>query len=198
MSAFHRRPLPAGIGLRPYSESDLEACMRIFESNRRHTLPDDPSLMRAYLEGPTPGYLVIEGARGIVACGGVESRPDVNQSHLFFGMVHRDYHTCGIGTLLVISRLALVDCAQGEEMILLETSHLTEGFYRQFGFEPVSGYEARYGLGLDYLTMGLWLYPEMQAAAERLLREYSEEIQISHDLLKLVQLRATANDHRSY
>lgn len=184
MSPFQLRPIPAGLRLRSFESRDFDDCMRIYSSNRGHTLPDSIELMEGHLRDILLHYLVIEGPTGIVGCGGIEQRADINRADLCFGMVDRANHRCGIGTLLLLARLALVDCAEGEVMIFLETSHKTEGFYRRFGFEPISGYEARYGVGLNYVNLGLWLRPEMREDALRALQSAQGEISLDHAALR--------------
>src|SRR3954471_513610 len=123
MTAILRpKPFPSVLRLRAYRELDFTGCMSVYASNRGFTLPNDASLMERHLKDAFVHYLVIEGAEGIVACGGIDPRGDINRADLCFGMVHRAHHGCGIGTLLLLSRLALVDCSEGEVMVFLETS----------------------------------------------------------------------------
>ena len=181
---FQLRPLPTGLRVRAYNHADLPGCMAVFASNRGFTLPEDSSLMERHLSDVFVHYLVIEGPEGILACGGIDPRGDINRADLCFGMVHRSYHRRGLGTLLLLCRLALVDCSEGEVMVFLETSHKTEGFYRRFGFEPVSGYEARYGPGLNYLSLGYWLFPEVQKQIRDAISAVGAAISLEYEGLK--------------
>jgi N-acetylglutamate synthase-like GNAT family acetyltransferase len=183
MDTFRIRSLPPGLRLRSYAPSDFDACMRVYESNRGFTLPDEAALMADHLQNEIAYYLVVDGPDGVIGCGGLEQRADSNDASFIFGMVHRAHQKRGIGTLLALARLALVDCSEGEIEVCLDTSQKTEGFYRAIGFEPIrdSDCEAHYGLGLYYSSLRLSLSPATRAAVLNAMRDYRDSVAIEHE-----------------
>lgn len=152
--------LPAELRIRNYQPADFDACSAIYHSNLNGFLPDTPELFIKYLSKPPRHYLVIESSGAIVACGGLETRSDINASAFAFGMVHREFHHRGLGSLLVLTRLALFDGEHDPISVSMETTVTVEAFYRQFGFYRTSAPEYKYPGAAKYLSMSRWLYME--------------------------------------
>lgn len=57
---------------------------------------------------------------------------------LGFGMVHPAYHRQGFGTVLLLSRLAVLWSPSGRSLVLLNTTGGSETFYCRFGFKFAS------------------------------------------------------------
>ncbi|MBK8475314.1 MAG: hypothetical protein IPL39_03135 [Opitutaceae bacterium] len=128
---------------------------------------------------------MVESEEGIVACGGVDQWGDLARASFAFGMVERRLHGRGIRTLLVLARLALVDCSDGEITVFLTTAERTEGFYRRFGFKvsDQSEFTNDYGGGLYYQTFELFFTQEMRAEVGASLRSYGPSLVIDYESL---------------
>lgn len=149
--------LPPDLYIREYLPSDMDACLEIYRSNLAEFLPSTLGLFHAHLSGAFSYYLVIASGDAILGCGGLDIRADRNHAGLAFGMVRRDSHGLGIGSLLLLARLALVDREHDPAFIGLETSVAVAMFYERFGFQPLSHPEIRYVGGSYYINMGLSL-----------------------------------------
>src|SRR5688572_33102879 len=95
--------------VREYEPRDLDACVAIYRANLEEFLPDTLYLFVDHLTQPFSYFLVIESSNSVCACGGIDVNAESNEAGLTFGMVRRESHRCGIGSLLTLSRLALLD-----------------------------------------------------------------------------------------
>ncbi len=149
--------IPKDLVVREYRPEDLNACLNIYASNIEEFLPAALELLIDYLEGPFSYYLVIETKGEIVGCGGLDIMAEANHAAFCFGMVRRNWHRKGLGSLLTLTRLALAEADHDPAYFGLETAMLTEPFYTRFDFERLSIPEQRYVGGSYYVSMGLWL-----------------------------------------
>jgi N-acetylglutamate synthase-like GNAT family acetyltransferase len=149
--------LPKDLIVREYRPEDLKACSNIYASNIEDFLPPALELLIDHLEGPFSYYLVLETNGEIVGCGGLDMMAEANHAAFNFGMVRRDWHGQGLGSLLTSTRLALIEAENDPAYFGLETSIHTEPFYSRFGFERSSIPEQRYVGGTYFVSMGLWL-----------------------------------------
>ncbi|MGF1655630.1 MAG: GNAT family N-acetyltransferase [Verrucomicrobiales bacterium] len=94
----------------------------------------------------------------VVAGGGIYLGETGEESFLYMGMVRRDLHRHGLGTLLMLARLTWTIGDPG--LVWVMTHEKTRGFYEKFGFErielppedePYPGF-TWYGLWLDNST----------------------------------------------
>lgn len=145
---------------RPYSDQDYEACLKIFDSNipkffdaaERNEFCD--FLNGTVKERP---YLILEYEEYIVGCGGLAVDLDQKSAFLSWGMVTNSFHGKGIGKLLTEARLDLARAIPEIEMVTLNTSQHTQGFYAKFGFQMTKVTVDGYGKGLDRWDMVLRL-----------------------------------------
>jgi predicted N-acetyltransferase YhbS len=150
------------VHIREYTPDDLEACLSIYSSNH-DALPGPPETMAEFLEQGTSWILVAELEGKVVACGGLEISGDTNAARMVFGMVGREHQRLGIGTLMMLTRLALVPEDEPTALVTLHSLLGTEPFYRRFGFERVRPDERRHPeTGVPYADMGLWLTAEQR------------------------------------
>ena len=147
---------------RPYSASDKEACLRIFDSNTPQTfLPSERETFAKYLEKHAEGYLVIEGEKGMpVACGGHVIGLDGGAASLCWGMVHKDWRGKGLGRFLLTNRLSTLAKIPKMKLIRLDTSQQSVEFFEKRGFKTYRITENHYGPGLDRHEMYLILDDE--------------------------------------
>ncbi|UQN06426.1 GNAT family N-acetyltransferase [Deinococcus sp. QL22] len=140
--------------IRPFTPADTATCLALFESNMPDLfLPFERVDFEAYLLNPG-AYWVVEQAGELVACGGVwqdPGRPE-RPAGLAWGMVRRDLHRSGLGSLLLRHRLsALHDIGSTECWI--DTSQYSAPFFARHGFQEVRRTPDGYGAGMDEVVM---------------------------------------------
>ena len=167
--------LPAHLSVREYRPTDLDACLDIYRSNLAEFLPDSIELLESHLSEPFSYFLIVESSTSVFACGGLDIQADSNSAGLAFGMVRREFHRSGIGSLLTLTRLALLDDEYDPAFVGLETTLAVEPFYQRFGFERLSYPEQRYPGGSYYVSMALSL--SMQQRDD--IREYLGSLPIT-------------------
>ena len=127
------------ITFRRYRESDLDGCVNLYDLNAPGRFPTlDPPYRTALASGRIY-TLVAEMDGKLIAAGSVSyHRPqeflDDNVATLSFGLVHPDHHSKGIGTALVLARLALLKPSQEYYFVLIFAVNRSMGFYRRLGF----------------------------------------------------------------
>lgn len=141
---------------RDYEPGDRQGCLEVFTSN----IPEffSESEREDFLDflSRLPGRygVVVDDSGRIVACGGVaNSRTDPHGADLTWGMVERSLHYRGIGRVLTIGRLEWIGQMPEIDVVYLNTSHLTEDFYKKFGFITVKYIVDGYRPGLHRCDM---------------------------------------------
>ena len=97
--------LPTDLCVREYQPTDLDSCLDIYRSNVAEFLPESIDLLERHLSEPFSYFLVVESSTSVLACGGIDIQADSNSAGLTFGMVRREFHRIGIGSLLTLARL---------------------------------------------------------------------------------------------
>jgi predicted GNAT family N-acyltransferase len=145
--------------LRPYRESDREACLGIFESNvPTFFAPSEAADFAEFLEDEVDeNYFVVEDeATQLVGCGGVFLRGDC--AGFCWGMVEHNRHRRGIGTFLLVARLEHLRRSYPHvSTVQLDTSQHSRGFFARFGFVTTRVTPNAYAPGLDRVDMVLHL-----------------------------------------
>lgn len=145
--------------LRPYRPGDRAACLAVFDTNTpRFFAPAEREDFRGFLEAGPDDYFVLEDSPEdgpeVVGCGGVFVRG--GEGGLCWGMVARDRHRQGLGSVLLRKRLALLAEHRPEvEAVVLDTTQHSRGFFARFGFEVVKVTPDGYAPGLDRYDMRL-------------------------------------------
>jgi hypothetical protein len=140
--------------IREFKISDLPQCLSLIRTNTppffdesevSEFVDDLTSRENLPLEKRWP-YFVLETSGVIRACGGYEI-DSKGSAILIWGMVNREEHKKGLGTLL--SRYRFQHMSGKAKRIKLDTTPASFGFYRKLGFIQ-TGYETEgYGPGLD-------------------------------------------------
>ncbi len=146
-----------GLRVRPYHTSDLEACLRVFESNLpRFFREHEREEYRAFLEALPGPYLVVETEEGeVVAAGGYAVVEGEERADLCWGMVRADQHGRGLGLMLTRARIDAALADPTVKHVALHTSQHTRGFYERLGFRLVDRVPDGYAPGLDRCDMRL-------------------------------------------
>lgn len=141
--------------IREYESEDKKACLSIFDSNVPDYFVDNER--QEYLEWldetDRAPYYVLSLGNEIVAAGGIYVDNEKNVAGLAWGMVDNSKHKQGLGRLLTVHRLQLMDQLYPDLDQHLETSQLTEAFYKKFGFETIERVPEGFGPGLDNCKM---------------------------------------------
>jgi N-acetylglutamate synthase-like GNAT family acetyltransferase len=139
------------VRLRPYRKSDREDCLCVLDSNvPEYFLASDREEVGVFLdrlEEAGVRYLVIEEERAIVACGGVAVSAE-HDARMCWGMVRRDVHRRGFGTILLAARL-VEGARMGAKTASLATIPNVEGFFAKLGFRLIGSEKDHYAPGWD-------------------------------------------------
>lgn len=127
--------------------TDHDACLAIFDSNTP-TFFDTTERedFATFLDAQRDRYFVVEEATRVVACGGWGSKAGV--ALLCWGMVHRDHHRRGIGTLLLARRLDEIAKAGFDETEIVTSQH-SKAFFARSGFVEIDVRKELFAPGLD-------------------------------------------------
>jgi GNAT superfamily N-acetyltransferase len=131
--------LPPGAHIREFGSADREACIEIYKENEPGRFP--PGLIALFQQVlDSPGFLklvcCIEDKP--VAIGGIRTIQAIRSHHawLVYGMVRPEYHGHGIGTVMLLARLAALPRPSNSVRVLLSNVAASEGFLTRFGFAP--------------------------------------------------------------
>lgn len=98
-------------------------------------------------------FYVIELDGHLIACGGFYLLSDSSFARLSWGMVKRNWHKKGVGTLLFQFRFKELKKQYPNTKLVLDTSQHTFRFYEKMGFEVKKITSNGYGNGLDKYDM---------------------------------------------
>jgi N-acetylglutamate synthase-like GNAT family acetyltransferase len=112
-------------------------------------------------------YLVIEVEGMLVGCGGIsiDRWPTQNCGSLVFGLIHPGYHRRGLGSTLLLARLALLPAKAWR--INLQAVPASRSFYEMFGFLLYS--TVKHVTGEECAALCAYLSAEDQALCRVLL-----------------------------
>ncbi|WP_028672181.1 GNAT family N-acetyltransferase [Saccharospirillum impatiens] len=139
-----------------YQTGHRARCVEIFDSNvGEYFAPWERSEFIEFLDSLDvgPEYYVCISDGQVVACGGVRIKSPI--AELAWGMVHKDCHGKGIGTILTDYRLLYLEKSTGIECVKIDTSQHTEGFYKKRGFIVTKSIHNGFGEGIDCVSMKL-------------------------------------------
>ena len=143
--------------IREYRPTDLAGCMQIMQSNIPEYFHEgDLADFAGFLANlPGPYLVVIESTSGLVACGGIAlGKKSATEAVLCYGMVAGTRLRQGLGRELLRKRLELFLPRQPQvELLIVNTTQKTEGFFRRFGFVVVGREPDGYGPGLDHVSL---------------------------------------------
>lgn len=164
----NRKPI-SDCTIRPITEEDFEQCEEIYKLNEpRHFPPGYFPQFSVWLRERHSFVVVIEQEHTIRAFGGINVDPhqDRQDASLTFGMAHPDYQKTGLGTTLLLSRLALLRRHSHPTFVCLSTVGGSESFYGRFGFRYIGAQQA----SPDYLQKTYYV----RVSAEDASRCYAE------------------------
>ena len=128
--------------VRPFSTQDLDGCRNLYVLNEPGRFP--PGYLQTFtdsLESPEQLFLVVELHGQIAAVGGLYRTPESPQGcSLAFGMVHPELHRRGLGTTLLLARLAVLARPTGVWCAFLSSAGGSSTFFERFGFQHYGRY----------------------------------------------------------
>lgn len=130
--------LPSGAQIREISPEDRESCLRIYRDNEAGRFPTGVGPdFEHFLARPDYLKLVCCVADKPVAVGGIGLTSGLSslRAWLVFGMVTPALHGQGIGTALLLARLAALRLPSRPVRLLLSNVAGSVGFFARFGFE---------------------------------------------------------------
>jgi predicted GNAT family N-acyltransferase len=145
--------------VRAYRAADAAACLALFDGNTPdYFAPGERADFARFLDALAGehGYLVIEAAGRVVACGGLTLSPD-GTAGFCWGMVARQRQRQGLGRQLALARLQQARQHPQVRQVVLSTSQHTEAFYAGLGFRVTGRVANGHGPGLDAVDMRLLL-----------------------------------------
>ena len=123
------------MAFRRFEEADLNQCIELYSLNEKDRFPQGViEQYRNSLAERDSYYLVGEKEGRIVASGGVSYWMRENLVVLFFGLVEPQHQGRGIGTALLLARLALLKPKPWNYHVLIFAVKKSFAFYRRFGF----------------------------------------------------------------
>ena len=154
-----RRPLPA-VTVRRYKPTDFDACEEIFILNEPGRFPQNglPAFTE-FLQNPTHFIIVAEDAGKVLGCGGLsysDGYLEGGTAFLVFGLVHPEHHRRGIGTVMLLVRLAQLRLRTNTCPVLIFSVPASFKYFVRFGF-TYAGYwltenAIKYPIGLLFMT----------------------------------------------
>jgi len=126
----------APITFRRLVPEDIPQCLELYVRNEKERFPQ--GVIGEYekcLTEESCYFLVAEREGRIIASGGVSYSIRRDIAVFSFGLIHPDHQSKGIGTALVLARLALLNPDCFSYHVLIFAVEKSIGFYQRFGFE---------------------------------------------------------------
>lgn len=129
-----------GITVRQYRPSDFEACIGLYKINEPGRFPPNYlDAFAAYLQNTQSLILVAEQGGEVVGTGGInsESNDQVFYYWLTYGLIAPNCQGMGIGTVLLLARVALLLEPASAWPVFLQCVNQSRTFYERFGFRRI-------------------------------------------------------------
>jgi N-acetylglutamate synthase-like GNAT family acetyltransferase len=128
--------------VRRFSELDTAACRELYELNEPGRFPSGYlEEFLSTLKSSLHLYLVIEAHGKVAAVGGIYRTPEAASGcSLVFGMVHPSHHKQGLGTALLLARLAALGRPPHIWWAFLASAGGSSTFFERFGFQHYGRY----------------------------------------------------------
>ena len=149
--------MPA-VTIRRLRDEDVPACHAIYKANEVGRFPDGYfERFEADLRNDGYLWLVVEDSDEVVAVGGVclhEHPPRGSFGFITFGMVKPDRHGQGIGSALLLARLAAFSAPIDVFGVGMTATPATVEFYKRYGFRFAGRAPEEDGIELEtYYTL---------------------------------------------
>ena len=122
--------------LRPYSLTDQDACLAVFDSLT--PLPSPRAEFLKFLQHPDGSYFVMQQNEAIVGCGGYINSPEGGQARLIWGMIRSDLQRQGLGRFLLMYRLREIGKSGDIQLVHATAPQHSARFFERQGFKVFS------------------------------------------------------------
>src|ERR1051326_2376172 len=151
--------LPA-LTFRRYEPADFARCLELHDLNEPGRFPGVEKPYRICLSAGSLYTLIAEQGGCVIACGSlmhyqVPEHLLVNVAGLSFGLVHPQQQGKGIGTALVLARLARLKPSEFGYRVIIGSVAKSVGFYHRFGFRPASPWKDKHGNSHPSAVLGI-------------------------------------------
>jgi N-acetylglutamate synthase-like GNAT family acetyltransferase len=131
-----KRTLPT-VRIRPFEQADLEICCDIYKLNAPGRFPEGYyDIFRGAITSPNTLFLVVENEGTVLGFGGISlSLLETHQeAKISYGIIHPDAHRKGIGTALLLARIAALPEPDKPYVLTVSPLPHSRSFFKQFGF----------------------------------------------------------------
>jgi N-acetylglutamate synthase-like GNAT family acetyltransferase len=131
---------------RRFAPQDLPQCLKLYALNEPERFPE--GMVRQYeksLITSSSYFLVAENDTHIMASGGMSYFVRENTVVLCYGLVHPSHQGRGIGTALLLARLALLNPERSSYDVFIFALEKSFAFYRRFGFRDFQPWKDVHG-----------------------------------------------------
>ena len=144
----------ARVEIRPFTETDGEHCLALFDSNTpSYFAESERTDFEKFLANPDGRYFVLEHEGVTVGSGGYAIRAEHQRAKLVWGMVRADLHGHGLGRFLLLFRLREIGRLGHVEIVEIKTSQKSAPFFEKQGFKVIRVVPDEFGPGLHEVEM---------------------------------------------
>ncbi len=157
---------------------DLTDCLEIYKLNKPGRFPE--GVIDQYekcLREQSSYFLVAERNGQIIATGGIAYSQKPYWAMLSFGLVRPDQQEKGVGTALLLARLALLKKSEPVYRVLICALINSLGFYERFGFRRIGTWKDPHGV--EHPLGSLVIHYSEAQECHKLLTEHG--IAVPHD-----------------
>lgn len=132
------------VNIRRYSPRDFDSCRQLYILNEPGRFPHGHlANFEKTLASESCLFIVLEKDDRICGCGGVAIHTTPYRGHLCYGLIHPECHGQGLGTTLLLARLALLP--EDIPLVTLSPVPASRGFYERFNFRQFAQYKLSTG-----------------------------------------------------
>jgi predicted N-acetyltransferase YhbS len=131
---------------RRFDRKDLSQCLELYALNEPGRFPEGVAQQyKKSLSEEHSYHLVTESDGRIIASGGISYYTRADWVVLSFGLVRPSHQGQGLGTALLLPRLALLKPGRFSYHIFIFAVEESFGFYRRFGFRDIQPWRDDHG-----------------------------------------------------
>jgi GNAT superfamily N-acetyltransferase len=147
------------LNFRQVEPTDVPQCLELYDVNEPGRFPEGVRQDYETCLVARRSYMLVAEKNGrLVASGGLHYLRRRDVATLCYGLVHPDFHRMGIGTALVLTRLALLKSDEPSYRVFIAAVAKSMDFYRRFGFVHHDYWQDKHGqlhpTGLLMFTSG--------------------------------------------